>query len=171
MSYTESRCNDGAMPSDTLRIGAFRIDARARQALLAALRQLLKAMLNSRLVVHCLIVFHLFWLTLRLAEPGDAFALDPRQYAYFIARGGEAAWVVVFGLGGLLGLLGLCIPWRVTRIAGAMCMGTVEFVIAHGLTTSRAAPTAEPTYGTLAVFCAWLILVHWLPAPPAGRRP
>ena len=42
-------------------------------------------------------------------------------------------------------------------------MGTVEFVIARGLTSSGAAPTAEPTYGVLVILAGWLIVVQWLP--------
>ncbi len=139
------------------------LDMRARSLMMQTLQSMLITMLTSRVMVHGLIVMHLAWLTERLALPGDAFAMDPRQYEYFIARGGEGWWSVVFAIGALLGALGLVTRSRIVRVASAFSMGTVEFTIAHGLTISRAAPTAGPTYGTLAVICGWLILVHWLP--------
>ncbi len=144
-------------------------EERAREAAVSALLRLMELVLHSRAFVHMILVLHLTWLAERLSGPGDAFELDPRQYAWFIGRGGAAAWLHVFAVGALLGVLGLVIGRRWSRVAAATAMGTVEFVVARGLTSSGAAPTAEPTYGVLVILAGWLILMQWMPTP-AERR-
>ena len=158
-------------PPHALRAIVPPLEQRARQAVLAGLAILLRTILVSRLMVHAMIVLHLFWLTRVLALPGDAFSMDPRQYAWFLARGSEMAWSLVVCVGAMIGFLGLCVPRRLARICGAACMGTVEFVMDHGLIAGHAAPTGAPTYGTLVIMCSWLIIVHWLPDRPPDFGP
>ncbi|MGI4851613.1 MAG: hypothetical protein ACRYGR_06695 [Janthinobacterium lividum] len=144
---------------------AFHVDAVLLVSLLSKLRVLRDVTLNTRNFVQAMVAVHLLWLAKRLAEPGNAFLADPKQYRFFLEKGGEHAWMLVFMLGGLAGLAGLWGGKRWTRVTGAFAMGTVEKVIAWGLTSSGAAPTAGPTYGILVVLCSWLILAQWMPRP------
>ena len=139
-------------------------EERAKAVALSGLLRLVELVLHSRDFVHVILMVHLGWLASRLSGPGEMFNLDPHQYSWFLHRGGAAVWVHVFAIGSLLGLLGLVIGRRWSRVAAAAAMGTVEFVIARGLTASGAAPTAEPTYGVLVAMAGWLIIVQCLPA-------
>ncbi len=136
---------------------------RARAAFSGWCWHLLVLLLNGRAVMHGLLTLHLGWEAWRLAQPGDSFQADPRQYAQLIAHGGEAFWCRFLAIGGLAGLIGLLVPRKLTRVPGALLMGVVEYSLAHFLTASGAAPTAGPTYDVLTLTAFWLMIAHWLP--------